>query len=150
MRLASLMIVLVACGPKIDRPPPPRGGLAITNVRVFDGTDVIPRATVVIDGDRISGVGPDVPVPAGATVIDGRGKTLLPGLIDAHAHVQVEEQLVQSLAFGVTTVLDMFALPDMVKALRADVPARASLLSAGILATAPGGHGTEYGFEIPT
>jgi imidazolonepropionase-like amidohydrolase len=150
MRLVSLMIVVAACGPKIDRKPPPPGGLAITNVRVFDGTEVIPRATVVIDGDRISGVGPDVPVPAGATVIDGRGKTLLPGLIDAHAHVYMKEQLEQSLAFGVTTVLDMFALPDAVNPLRTDIPTRASLLSAGILATAPGGHGTEYGFEIPT
>lgn len=150
MRLLSLLIVVAACGPKIDRRPPPPGGLAITNVRVFDGTDVIPRATVVIDGDRISGVGPDVPVPPGATVIDGQGKTLLPGLIDAHAHVYAKEQLEQSLAFGVTTVLDMFALPDAVKPLRTDDPTRASLLSAGILATAPGGHGTEYGFEIPT
>jgi imidazolonepropionase-like amidohydrolase len=150
MRLASLMVVLAACGPKVDRPSRPLGGLAITNVRVFDGTEVIPRATVVIEGDRIASVGPDVPVPAGATVIDGRGKTLLPGLIDAHAHVHMAAQLEQSLAFGVTTVLDMFALPDDVKPLRADVAGRASLLSAGILATAPGGHGTEYGFEIPT
>ena len=150
MRLVSLMIMLAACGSKSAPQPPPRGGLAITNVRVFDGTAVSPRATVVVDGDAISAVGPDVPVPVGAEVIDGRGKTLLPGLVDAHAHVYDGGQLEQALAFGVTTVLDMFSLPDAVKPLRADVPGRASLLSAGILATAPGGHGTEYGFEIPT
>lgn len=118
---------------------------------MFDGAHVVPDATVLVDGERIAAVGPGLAVPAGATVVDGSGKTLLPGLIDAHVHVYEKAALEQALAFGVTTVLDMFTSPDVARQLRAD-PAldHADLRSAGILATAPGGHGTEYGFAIPT
>jgi dihydroorotase-like cyclic amidohydrolase len=42
-------------------------------------------------------------------IVDGAGATLLPGLIDAHAHVRNDEDLRQALRFGVTTVLDMGA-----------------------------------------
>jgi imidazolonepropionase-like amidohydrolase len=42
-------------------------------------------------------------VPAGTTVVDGTGRTLLPGLIDAHPHATGLSQLRQSLVFGVTT-----------------------------------------------
>ena len=125
--------------------------LAITNVRVFDGERVVPRATVVVRGATILAAGPDVQVPTGTEVVDGAGRTLLPGLIDAHVHVFDAAQLEDSLAFGVTTVLDMFSAPKDVFPLRdRPAPGRAEIRSAGILATAPGGHGTEYGFEIPT
>lgn len=130
---------------------PPRATLAITHVRVFDGERVVPDATVLVDGARIAAVGAGIAVPAGATAIDGSGKTLLPGLIDAHVHAYETTALQQALAFGVTTVLDMFMSPDAARQARSD-PAQdhADLRSAGILATAPGGHGTEYGFAIPT
>ena len=146
---------LAACGGGGDGAAPApvkvkHATLAITGVRVFDGDKVIPRADVVIDGPTIVAVG-KVAVPAGVPVIDGTGQTLLPGLIDAHVHLQDAAQLEQALVFGVTTVLDMFSVPALVKQIKAtDKPDRAELRSAGILATAPGGHGTEYGFEIPT
>ncbi len=125
--------------------------LAITNVRVFDGEQVVPRADVVVDGTTIVAVGHGLKVPAGVETIDGTGRTLLPGLIDAHVHVWDGSQLTQAMAFGVTTVLDMFSIPSVTRPLRTeDRPDRAELRSAGILATAPHGHGTEYGFEIPT
>jgi imidazolonepropionase-like amidohydrolase len=130
---------------------PPKATLAFANVAVFDGEQRLPEATVLVDGGKIVAVTPGGAVPPGAEVIDGRGKTLLPGLIDAHAHVFERSALQQSLAFGVTTVLDMFSAPDVLRGLRAD-PALdpAELRSAGILATSPGGHGTQYGFAIPT
>ncbi len=128
--------------------------LVVRDARVFDGERVLPRATVVVADGKIAAVGPDVAVPPGATVVDGTGKTLLPGLIDAHAHVWDAGQLRQSAAFGVTTVLDMFTDPGTLKTLRAEqekgAPDRAWIFSAGTLATAPGGHGTEYGMPIPT
>jgi imidazolonepropionase-like amidohydrolase len=142
---------LVACGAPTRVSPPARATFAFTHVRVFDGQRTWNDVTVLIDGDRIVALAEGLVAPDGAAVIDGRGKTLLPGLFDAHAHVYDPAQLEQSLAFGVTTVLDMFALPDGVKALKGDPrPDRAEIWSAGILATAPGGHGTEYGFTIPT
>ena len=62
---------------------------AFVGGRVIDGAGrVIDNGTVVISGARITAVGPaSTPVPAGATRIDLKGKTLLPGLINAHGHV---------------------------------------------------------------
>jgi imidazolonepropionase-like amidohydrolase len=63
--------------------------ILIRNVQVFDGTGSarVPR-NVRITGDRISAIASgDIPVPEGATVIDGRGNTLMPGLTDAHWHM---------------------------------------------------------------
>jgi imidazolonepropionase-like amidohydrolase len=62
----------------------------VTGVTVIDGTDGPPRtdALVVIRNDRIAGIGRDgqIAVPAGASVIEARGKWMIPGLIDAHVH----------------------------------------------------------------
>ena len=126
---------------------------AITNVRLFDGTKVIPHATVVIDGTRIAAAGANVAAPKGAKVIDGNGKTLLPGLIDSHTHV-FPGSLERALRFGVTTELDMFTSLRTLDPLRAEqakgpVTNRADVYSAGTLVTVAGGHGSEY-FPIPT
>jgi imidazolonepropionase-like amidohydrolase len=63
--------------------------VAITNVTVIDGTGAAARSgqTVVIRDGRIAAVGPQVPVPATALVIDGRGKTLIPGMVGMHDHL---------------------------------------------------------------
>ena len=128
--------------------------LAIVGARVFDGDKVLPKATVVVRGGKVVAVGAGVKPPAGATVVDGTGKTLLPGLIDAHTHTFGAAQT-DALRFGVTTELDMFAHPSVLKGMAAAreslaATTQADLYSAGILATSPKGHGTEYGFEIPT
>jgi imidazolonepropionase-like amidohydrolase len=128
--------------------------IAITNVRIFDGTKVIPSGTVVIQGRTIAAVGPKAKVPAGAQVIDGAGMTLLPAFIDSHTHAW-GEALTRAAVFGVTTELDMFSDPKVSKTLREEqaktgAPGRADLFSAGYLATPPGGHGTEYGMPVPT
>lgn len=127
----------------------------ITNVRLFDGEKVISLRDVIIQDGKIIKVGKSVSVPEGAKVIDGTGKTLLPGLIDAHVHVASQQHLKQYLVFGVTTVVDMSMSIDLmkeIKKLQASGKANdmAGLISAGTLVTAPGGHGTEYGLSIPT
>jgi imidazolonepropionase-like amidohydrolase len=62
---------------------------AFVGGRVIDGTGrVIENGTVVITGAKITAVGPaSTPVPAGATRVDLKGKTILPGLVNAHGHV---------------------------------------------------------------
>ncbi|MFM8533031.1 MAG: amidohydrolase family protein [Acidimicrobiia bacterium] len=62
---------------------------AFVGGRVLDGTGkVIDNGTVIVTGARITAVGPaSTPVPAGATRVDLKGKTILPGLINAHGHV---------------------------------------------------------------
>ncbi len=122
--------------------------------RVFDGTRVLDATDVLVRGERIESVGRNLPVPEGAEIVEGKGRTLLPGLIDAHTHAY-GDALREALMFGVTTELDQFSNASMAQTLRKEQTAgtasgRADLFSAGTLVTAPGGHGTEYGFAIPT
>lgn len=128
--------------------------LAISGVRVFDGDAMIERTTVVVDSGVIQAVDPAAEIPPGAEILDGSGMTLLPGLIDCHTHTW-GDALERAAIFGVTTQLDMFTAPDFAAAQRRAQEAgegdhRADLFSAGFLATAPGGHGTQYGIEVPT
>ncbi|HYO14523.1 MAG TPA: amidohydrolase family protein [Thermoanaerobaculia bacterium] len=145
----TLMLCLLGCLPATG------ADFAIVNARIFEGMAVIPKGTVVVRDGRIAAVGPDVQPPAGMEVINGAGATLLPGFIDSHTHVFGEEPLRRALAFGVTTELDMFSAPPLVASLREEqaktgAPQRADVRSAGILATAPGGHGTQFGLAVPT
>jgi len=120
------------------------------HVRVFDGVQVTPSADVLIENGVIKEIGPTV-APGNAKIVDGTGKTLLPGLIDAHVHVHGAETLEQALIFGVTTEFDMMMPPRLEYQLKSEENDHmASFLSAGNPATVPGGHGTEYGFVIPT
>lgn len=119
-------------------------------VRVFDGTKVIAETDVLIQDGKIKEIGPNLAVGE-AKVVNGTGKTLLPGLIDAHVHVHDAASLEQALLFGVTTELDMMMSPRLEQQLKAtERDDRASFFSAGFPATVPGGHGTEYGLDIPT
>lgn len=160
--IAALVAVLLLTLLVLPGPAPTATGVspagapvtAITGVRWFDGETVIEQATLLLAGGLVKDAGAGLAVPAGATVIDGRGKTALPGLIDAHAHVFGPARE-DALRFGVTTLLDMFRAPldsALVRAERESLGPieRADLFSAGYLATAPGGHGTQYGFPVPT
>ncbi|MEZ4320913.1 MAG: amidohydrolase family protein [Myxococcota bacterium] len=97
----------------------PTGVSAVVGARLLtmNGDEVIEDGTVVWEGDRIVAIGPKsgTPVPAGAYVIDGTGKTVMPGLIDVHAHgpqgsggliPQQNWDMLANLAFGVTTMHD--------------------------------------------
>src|SRR5262245_2081626 len=131
--------------------------VVIKNVRIFDGSTVLstgPAGAVILEGGKIKSVGKSVAPPDGAEIIDGTGYTLLPGLIDSHTHA-FGSALKQAVMFGVTTELDMFTSHQMAAQMRKEqsegkAADRADLFSAGTLVTAPGGHGTEYGLEIPT
>jgi imidazolonepropionase-like amidohydrolase len=104
----------------------------LTGATLIDGTGAapVPDAAVVIDGDRITAAGPRAALswPADAEVIDARGRTLIPGLIDAHdhlashgyglatrfgleepastTHLRTARVLAETLAMGYTTVRD--------------------------------------------
>jgi imidazolonepropionase-like amidohydrolase len=132
----------------------PGNTFAVVDARVFDGSSAIERATVLVEGGVIKAVGPGLAVPQGVAVVNAYGKTLVPGLIDAHTHAY-EDALDRALAFGITTEIDMFTDARFAAARRDEqkrgvVTSRADLVSAGTLATAPRGHGTEFGVPIPT
>jgi imidazolonepropionase-like amidohydrolase len=65
----------------------------ITNVNIFDGTNdtLTMGQNVLVEDNLIAGIGPDVRAGDGAIVIDGDGRTLMPGLIDGHAHVMIND-----------------------------------------------------------
>lgn len=103
---------------------------ALNNVRVFDGTRLTEPQTVAFD----SVLGMD---PAGAETIDGAGATLLPGLFDAHVHLNSSAELDQLAEHGITTALDMACWPQQkVDSFRGRVP---DIRSAGLPAIGPGG-----------
>ncbi|REB05202.1 amidohydrolase family protein [Sporosarcina sp. BI001-red] len=124
---------------------------AITNVRIFDGYQIIAPRQIIISGKSIISVGGDI--PNDATIIDGENATLIPGLIDAHVHTSIGG-LQDALKFGVTTELEMNG--DFTKRGREiqleNVDDIADVRSAGTAITAPGGHPDELlpdGDEIP-
>jgi imidazolonepropionase-like amidohydrolase/Tol biopolymer transport system component len=97
----------------------PEGRMALTGARLItmNGAEVIENGVIVVDGNRIEAIGPaaSTPVPAGVPVMDMSGKTIIPGLIDAHWHGSMgsdeiipEQSWVNyaALAFGVTTLHD--------------------------------------------
>ena len=97
----------------------PTGRKAFTGARIVTMTDraggVIENGTILVNGNRIEAVGANVAIPAGTETIDMSGKTIIPGLIDAHWHGSMgsDEIIPQqswvnyaSIAFGVTTIHD--------------------------------------------
>jgi imidazolonepropionase-like amidohydrolase len=89
----------------------PAHPVVIEHVRLFDAehATMLEDQTVVVAGDRIGAVGGSykVEVPGDAERIDGRGKTLLPGLFDLHVHLQGGLDGILHMASGVTSVRDM-------------------------------------------
>jgi formylglycine-generating enzyme required for sulfatase activity/Tol biopolymer transport system component len=120
----------------IDRPRrAPKGTVVLRGASVItmNGDEVIPKADLVVTGNRIAAVGTpgSVVVPEGATIVDVAGMSILPGLIDIHDHMAVRRDvfepqpwsLLVTLAYGVTTArdpqgmkADMFAYGDLIDA----------------------------------
>lgn len=97
----------------------PKGRIAFTNARIItmEGDQVIEDGTIVVHENRIEAIGPSAGIepPKDAKIYDMSGKTIMPGLVDAHAHIggfryglspQKHWQFYANLAFGVTTAHD--------------------------------------------
>lgn len=109
--LAVAAAVLAAAAPQAQRGP--AAPTAIVGARLIDGTATAPidDSVVIVDGDRIRAAGPRarVRLPRGATIVDAKGKVLMPGLVDAHCHInQAPEDMkrywIAQLRWGVTTM----------------------------------------------
>jgi len=88
-RTAALAAALALAAPAA-RPAVAAGGFAIVGATVLDGTGAParPDAVLVVEGDRITALGSraEVSLPKGIRIVDGRGKWVMPGLVDAHVH----------------------------------------------------------------
>ncbi len=133
------LIVLRSGGSPRIRSAADDASLAIRHVCVvpMDVEQVLCDQTIVVAGDRIAAVGPDpsIPIPAGASQIDGRGLYALPGLIDMHVHVKVAD-LPAYLASGITSVRNMWgyaALPETIRSI-----ASGELVGPMIYSASPG------------
>jgi imidazolonepropionase-like amidohydrolase len=114
----ALVAILVAAQ---TTPSAQSGALVLRNVTLIDGTGgaVGPGMTVVVTGNRITAVGRNAAVPAGAQVVDGTGKFLIPGLWDMHLHLRGDSRVprfttygeVLMIANGVTGARVMAGLP---------------------------------------
>ncbi|HEY7818135.1 MAG TPA: amidohydrolase family protein, partial [Vicinamibacteria bacterium] len=128
--------------------PKPSGTVVLrgaARIITMKGDEVLTGGDVVVTGNRIQAVGAKAELPAGATVIDVSGETLMPGLVDAHSHMWAPRRVHQTevwqylanLAYGVTTTRDpqtstddVFAYSDLVEA--------GFMLGPRIFATGPG------------
>jgi imidazolonepropionase-like amidohydrolase len=100
--------------PLAPPPPPIGGGIAFVDVAVatMESPQLVQHQTVLVQGDSIVAVGPDVAVPSDAQRIDGKGKVLIPGLHDMHVHLDgTRGMLALFVAHGVTTVRNMAGSP---------------------------------------
>jgi hypothetical protein len=92
---------------------------AITNVTVLTmrPEGVLPDHVVVVRDGLIAELGPkaSTTIPPGATVIDGKGSYLMPGLVDMHVHPATPDELLSFLAFGVTTVANLDGSPSALR-----------------------------------
>ncbi len=140
--------------PAAAKPPTPSGTFVVRDAQLFDGERVWQRADVLVRDGLIAEVAESLQVAESVAVVDGSGRTLMPGLIDAHVHSWGGARR-QMLRFGVTTALDMFTDPGQLAGFRRDRESLASheeadVWSAGALVTARGGHGTQFGVAIDT
>ncbi|WP_269530982.1 amidohydrolase family protein [Chitinimonas sp. BJYL2] len=125
----------------------------IRDVRVFDGESLHAKRSVLVRDGKIVDADFRGKQPAGSREVHCDDCTLLPGLIDSHIHAYQNAKI--PLLVGVTTQIDMFmAVPMMQETKRLMREGRlldeADLFSAGTMVTVPRGHGTQYGFPIPT
>lgn len=118
----------------------PSGPLVFRGINVFDSENaaLLQNQTVIVSGNRIQGIGPasEIKIPDNAEVVDGAGKTLLPGLWDMHVHLGDTDGAL-NIAAGVTTVRDLANDIDKLEHLRQEWDAGRAIgpriIKAGII-----------------
>ena len=161
VKWTTLIVLLAAtagCGASVER-----SDVLITNARLIDGTGIVKeRAMIAISGDRIEGIFSVGEPRAGDLTIDAAGRTVMPGLIDSHVHILVDDAVVDQktltehidtsvkrnlaeyLAHGVTTVKSTGDLEDAILELRQLIEEGTiegpRLFAVGPVLSAPGGH----------
>jgi imidazolonepropionase-like amidohydrolase len=154
MKKIAFLILIYICISSCTNYDSTKYDLIIQNVNFFDGDSVFPIATVLVQENTVKEIIVNRNTEfEGANVIDGKGKTIIPGLINAHVHAWRNKHSTESVKSGVLTMLDLF---------NGDLAAIATLrqsgdtsryfayyYSAGFTVTVPKGHTTQFGL-VPT
>ena len=94
VRTGLLLVLTAAVGTVLAQDEAPQQTF-ITNVNIWDGNaeELLMGSSVLIEGNNIVGIG--TAASDGATIIDGGGRTLMPGLIEMHAHLCLKDGIPQ-------------------------------------------------------
>lgn len=124
----------------------------IENVKVFDGEIVIASTSIKVENGIIVEMAKKIKASDDVEVIDGKGKTVIPALSNAHVHAWAPQSLNEAAKAGVLNVMDMHGVETYQAAMLQlkDSTNYANYYVAGYAATAPDGHGTQFGFPSPT
>ena len=124
----------------------------IKDVKLFDGEKIIEKASVKVIGNKIVEVSQAIDENEDFNIIDGSGKTLMPALSNAHVHAWMPKFLVDAAKAGVLNVMDMHGMETYQQFMLnvKDSTNYARYYRAGYAATAPEGHGTQFGYSVPT
>ncbi len=119
--------------------------IIIQNVNVFDGETYFENVNFIIKDGIIIDILKENKIYENARIIDGKQKTIIPPLLNAHVHVWRSKNLKDAIKSGVFALLDMHTSEESAKFLRQfrDSVGYASYYSSGPGATVPKGHGTE-------
>ena len=138
--------LLAAAAPLLNpSPAQAQGATVFENARIIvgDGSAAIQNGSLVVEGTRITQVGPNVRVPAGATRVNLAGKTVMPAIIDTHVHMSptrdaLRRDLMRRAYFGVGAAMTLGSDPyDVLPMRREVIPGAARYFSAGRGITRP-------------
>jgi len=141
-----IALILMSCN------KPPKYDLVIEKVNLFDGYEDLGTVNVAINDDTIAAITAKK-LHAGST-IDGSGKFMIPGLVNAHVHANSLEDLKEGYPLGILTLLNMHTgLEEREigwKTMTKDSIGFSTLYGAGHAATVPGGHPTQFSPDMET
>ena len=146
LSLAVIVLTIIGCS------NPHKYDIVIQNVGLFDGHQDKGKVNIAINRDTIAAITTEE--LTGDSLIDGSGKYVLPGLVNAHAHVSSIEHLQAGYSLGILTILNMHTGREGReldwKKIARDSVGFSTLYGSGHAATVSGGHPNQFSPEMET